>query len=579
MKIFHKILLIFVLIITFSSAAAGDLRDAKIAVLYSKYTESMMPDNPLWVIDQLTLWELYFIENRIPYEVIEDADLESGLSNDFDLLVLPAAKSMSSAQLDEIKNFMIGGKSVFALWNIGSYDEQGSFRGWNEFENIFGVNFIREINKSEVSRIQAVNGNISLTAGIPPGFRFQLIMNNKPIEVKPSSPTTRSFGGWYNSDSVYIGNPETATSMVYGNYSLGKFIWFGFDLTAVDGSRLYKENFKKILNNSLHWLINEPVVWVNTWPFGKNSAVVFSCDVEDQFININNALDIYEKENIIGQFYILTDVMERDAFDRILKFGDIGIHGDNHDVFKWQDYSTQFARLSSVKEILQLESGRDIYSFRPPETIYDQTTLKILEELNIKIISADFVEDRAVPQYLTNEIMLMPKTGLDDYDIISLLKIDNTDKQAVLYLNDYRRVNEEGGLYTLNYHSQFQSLPKNVAALGTVIQEVKKHNSWITTHHAVKDWWIKKEKINVDLNKISDSEFSLTIKNSGSSLIENAVISFSKNDFLSDPVITAESAGTVLKHEYDFVNNQVKIFLDKLEAGQEKIIKLLLGNI
>ena len=37
------------------------------------------------------------MQNKIPYQVIYDEDLESGIANDFDILILPSVEIISKA--------------------------------------------------------------------------------------------------------------------------------------------------------------------------------------------------------------------------------------------------------------------------------------------------------------------------------------------------------------------------------------------------------------------------------------------------------------------------------------------------
>ena len=352
----------FTIILIFNGLLFAKSDEAKVALLYSNYTEKLLPKNSTFVHDQITFWELFFIQNKINYAVITDDDLESGLSDDYSVLVLPNSVVLSDDELNNVDRFLREGNSVFANKIVGEKYQNGKERSKEILNTLFGLSYQGTIDKLELSKVHSIKGDTPLSINIPAGFRLRVDASNLPIQAKVNSIYTNALGYWYNDDFPYAGLPDDSltTSIAYGEKDNGKFVWIGFDFSEVVGSKTHQDAFNNLLCNSILWLEGKNSVWVETWPEGKNSSVIVSCDVEFEFDNIINAIKILNQEKIEGQYYILTDVMKPDALNQILQNGDIGLHGDNHDVFQFQPYNQQYQRLETARNILEQKSGRKI---------------------------------------------------------------------------------------------------------------------------------------------------------------------------------------------------------------------------
>ena len=566
-KFFYVVILFLVITIeqTFSN-------DKKIALLYPEYTLSIPGENKTWIQQNYYQWELFLIQNKFKYDVIKDSDLEGGLSGDYSTLVLPAVKSLSSTEINVIKDFLSEGNSIFATKSMGVLDVDGKWRGWNELEEIFGLSFVSETSEKEYSKIHSLFGGTPLSHNIPPGFRLQITTYDRPIEVKVNSQNTKSIGYWQNSEIPFEGkrSSDNSTSIVYGKYGKGKFVWMGFEYSAVVGAKKHQQYANQLLVNIINWLNDELIIQFDTWPKGAKSAAVFSVDVEFKFDYINNALDLFENEKLPLQFYVLAESIDTLSLTRLNKIGDVGLHGDEHTLFKWQDYNTQLSRLSNAESIVESLIGKRTISFRPPETAFDNTTMDVMNDLNFKILAADIIEDRAVPQFPDDhpKIMIIPKTGFDDFDIFQRLKMENTIDQANRYLLDFYRTYEEGGLYSLNFHTQMQCRKEFIDALIKPIQEIKSKNVWITTHDQVYEWWEKISNLKLSVHRIEDNNYFVEIINTGTTKIDDVVISIAKNNFTDLSNLQIITNGRNLEFEIDINLEQIKLPLPTIYPSQ-----------
>ena len=86
------------------SALAKD--KVHIAILYSQYTENMLPEGSTWLNDNITTWKKFLDNTNNPYDVISDETIELGQYNKYSLIVLPGSKSLSDREVINLKRFV-----------------------------------------------------------------------------------------------------------------------------------------------------------------------------------------------------------------------------------------------------------------------------------------------------------------------------------------------------------------------------------------------------------------------------------------------------------------------------------------
>ena len=99
-----------------------------IAILYSQYTENMLPEGSTSLNDNINTWEKFLDNARVKYDIITDKDIELGQFYKYDLLVLPGSRSLSDKETSEIKKYVDKGGSIFATSGTASYSADGKWR-------------------------------------------------------------------------------------------------------------------------------------------------------------------------------------------------------------------------------------------------------------------------------------------------------------------------------------------------------------------------------------------------------------------------------------------------------------------
>ncbi len=113
----------------------------KAAILYSKYTEIMLEPGSTWLQENVNSWKEKIKNAKMNYDIISDQTIELGQHYDYKLIVLPGAKSLSDKEIMHLKRYVENGGSIFATGGPATFSDEGKWRGWDFFKEVFGMNF------------------------------------------------------------------------------------------------------------------------------------------------------------------------------------------------------------------------------------------------------------------------------------------------------------------------------------------------------------------------------------------------------------------------------------------------------
>lgn len=105
-------------------------KKSEVGILYSKYTENTLPAGSTWLNDNISTWKKFLGDAKLKYEIISDQTIENGEHLKFKLLVLPGSRSLSEKEVIQLKKYLENGGSLFATGSIGTFSEDGKWRGW-----------------------------------------------------------------------------------------------------------------------------------------------------------------------------------------------------------------------------------------------------------------------------------------------------------------------------------------------------------------------------------------------------------------------------------------------------------------
>ena len=557
-----------------------------VCILYSQYTQNMLPEGSTWLEDNITTWKKFLANEGLKYDVITDKAIEIGQLNNYDLLVLPGSKSLSDKELIEIKKFLNNGGSIFATSGTASYSDDGKWRGWEFFSEVFGLNFTKEISNDEFTKLHTLRGNFPITANIPTGYSLRVGTWDRPICVEVMDPRTTQISFWYNfkNDSGLVReNIKKSAGMVTGTYGRGRFLWMGFELNSVIGAQEDYIYFDRLFANSIKWLTYKPIAFAKDWPAGYDAAAMLAPIVDRDPTNIENLLSVLKSENVKATFFINPQQakLNRNLIKSLSRYGEINslvdigyLNSVNDTINSLNDYDAQVQKFSNAKSLLEEITGKKVDGAIPYYGLFDQNTLKAMTNDGYSYVVTDSLTDRSVPRKITidnKQLAIMTKTARDDYEVIRDFGLTDTEYQFYTYQEDIDRILFEGGMYLFKMHTEYQCAPANINVVKEVIDDLKRKNFWITTGNEIENWYAMKSSVEIRADRRGSNRIALTISNPGSSTANNLVIQVELDAPANRITMDTEIIGTKkAKFDFDKKNKIVYVYVNDLEPNESR---------
>jgi len=559
-------------------------KDFKAAILYSKYTENMLPQGSTWLSDNISTWKTFFGNLKVNYEIINDQTIELGNHKKFDIIILPGAKSLSDKEINQLKRYVESGGSIFATSGTASYSNDGKWRGWDFFSEVYGLKFTKEIKPDELTRIHTLRGGLPLTAGIPTGFPLKIATWDRPISCEVLDPRTIQVSFWYNfrrEAGLVVEEIEKSAGIVYGSYGKGRFVWYGFELNSVLGEQEDYIIFEKLFKNSISWLVHQPTSLVKDWPANYRAAAIIVPTLTTQVWNVKNILSIAKAEGTPLTFLVEPNIAveNKGLVQEIKKYGDVCdivdigyLESVNDTVNKLFNYNSQMYRFKQGKsEIEKIPSVR-VNGAVPMYGLYDENSIQALINSDYEFVFTDSLTDRSVPKTIIRgdrKIVSFTKTARDDYEVIRNYGLKDQNFQLYTYKEDVDRLLFEGGVYILKIHTDYQCRPEYANVVQELIKYMKSKNIWITSASEIKNWWLSKTNLEVSTEVRSNRRMAIEISNPGNVDVENVYVQVNLNKPVKNIQITSEIFGTKIpKYDINPRTNSLRLKLKKLEAGE-----------
>ncbi len=561
-------------------------KEPTVGILYSQYTENMLPQGSTWLNDNINTWKKLLSIENYKFKVIDDSTIELGNLYKYQLLILPGSKSLSDKEIIQIKKFLVNGGSVFATSGTASYSDNGKWRGWDFITQTFGLKFTKEISPDEFTKIHTLRGGLPITANIPAGFPLKVATWDRPMAVEVLDPRTKQVSFWYNyklQKGLEREEIKKSAGIAYGTYGNGRFIWMGFDINSIIGVQEDYLYFDKLFKNCMDWLSYKPIAFIKDWPANYNGAAVLISDLSKNLENENNLLSILKSENVRATFFIRTPDAElnKNLVKTLSRYGDVGpivnvghLTSVNDTLNKLYNYNTQLMRLKRAKRTLESSINLSIIGCMPYYGIYDNNTIKSMIGSGYKYIFADSLSGRSIPKTIIlgdSLVVSIPKTARDDYNVIRDFGLTDTSYQYFTYQEDEDRVLFEGGLYTFEVHSDYQCKPEYVNVIKKIINDLRQKKFWIATASQIEKWWAKRNYVEVRINQRGEYRIALTVSNPGKLIVNGLVVQVDMNEPVSDITLSTELVGTKpAKYIYDKNNKVIYVYLNDLRPDESR---------
>ncbi|MFO7445758.1 MAG: polysaccharide deacetylase family protein [Ignavibacteriaceae bacterium] len=558
----------------------------QVAILYSKLTENMLPAGSTWLVDNISTWKRFLGNLNLRYDILSDQDIEQGKHFKYKMLILPGSKSLSDNEIVQIKKYLENGGSVFATGGVASYSEDGKWRGWQFFNQVFGMQFTYEIQNDNSRKVHTLRGGIPLTATIPTGYPLKIATWDIPMAAEVLEPRTTQVSFWYNfrlEEGLVREGVKRSTGIAHGSYGNGRFIWMGFEINSVVGLQEDYILFDRFFNNCVNWLTYSPIAYVKDWPDGYDAAAVLMPILRNEINNIENLLPILRSENIRATFFVDPEkaAENRSLISSLVQYGEVSALVDigyltsiTDTINTLNDYEVQLDKLTAARSILQEITNTPVTGLFPYYGLFNNNTVVAAINADYNYLLTDSLTDRSVPRTLIRgdkRILAMTKTARDDYEVIRDYGLTLPDFQYYTYQEDLDRILFEGGMYIFKFNTEFQCRDDYVYVIKDVIGDLKKKRFWITTASEIQKWYEKRDFVELRVERRGNNRVALKVSNPGIEVINSLVIDVDLNDDVKNISLDTEIIGTK-PAEIIYTQGSRYLFLviDELKPGESR---------
>ncbi len=568
---------------------------AKVGILYSKYTENMLNPGSTWLKDNVDTWKQKIKDAKLDYDVISDQTIELGEHFDYKLIVLPGSKSLSDKEIMQLKRYVENGGSIFVTGGPATYSDEGKWRGWDFFKEVFGMNFNREIKPEEYYKVHTLRGDLPITAQIPTGYALKVATWDRPIYAEVVEPRTTQVSFWYDfrrEAGLVREEIQKSAGISYGTYGKGRFVWYGFEINSVIGVQKDYIFFERLFNNSVNWLIYQPTAFVKDWPAQYDAALVLVPTIKDQPGNIYNLTTILNKSKTPVTYFIdPTVAIKNPGFVKSLtKNGELGaiidlgyIESPQDTVNKLFSKEVQFSTFKFVTDTLSKISGKSVKAIMPLNGYYDDNTLQAMASQNYEFLVTDSLTDRSVPEIRVRNnkpIMIITKTARDDYEVVRNYGLVNTNFQRYTYEEDVDRVLFEGGLYVFKVHTDYQLQPQYSSVISDILKYAVNKKMWITSLKELQAWWMKRQGVEVRYETRSKRRIAVEFTNPRNEKIDELVIQVNLNKKVTNVEVSSDIINTKIpKYKLSSEGQTIYFYLEKMEAHESRSLLVDFDNV
>lgn len=570
-------------------------RTGKAGILYSQYTENMLPSGSTWLKDNIDYWKKFTKNARMDYDVISDQTIELGEHYEYKLIILPGSKSLSNKQIVQLKKYLENGGSLFVTGGSATFSEEGKWRGWEFFTEVFGMKFNKEIKPEETYKVHTLRGNLPLTAGIPSGYTLKIATWDRPIYAEVLEPRTTQVSFWYDfrkEAGLVREEIEKSAGIAYGTYGKGRYVWYGFELSSVLGVQKDYIYFEKLFNNSFNWLTYQPTAFVKDWPSPYDGALIFLPTLTENIGNITSLNNLINYKQFPATFFISpeTGIRNPGLVKSLGQRGDLGAITDigfldfpEDTVNKLFSKETQYSTLGFATDTLSKISGKSVDAIMPLYGYYDDNTLQAMAAKNISFLVTDSLTDRSVPEIrFRNDkpIMVITKTARDDYEIVKNYGLTNTDFQRYTYEEDIDRILFEGGLYVLKVHTDYQLLPQYAVVVRDVLRYAKNKNMWITSLKELNAWWGRRQGVEVRYEARSKRRIAVEFTNPSDNPTTDIVVQVNLNKKVKNVEVSSDIINTdIPRFELKNDNQTIYFYLERMGPHETRSLLVDFENI
>lgn len=200
------------------------------------------------VIDDITRWELFLMQNNLNYTVLFPDDIDLNILSNLSVLIIPTSGTLSVTEAELIDFAINEGLGLMITGKITIKNENQEF------------DFCEYVYKIQKFSFDFENSSIiqsfSNQKNIFPFEEFNLLIRNDNEFYRVTGLNIKSFG------EVNVG--KNLTKSFYGFKGKGRFVHFAFTINHIISGKIETNLFEKNLIHFLNWLKKDSGIWLSS---------------------------------------------------------------------------------------------------------------------------------------------------------------------------------------------------------------------------------------------------------------------------------------------------------------------------
>ncbi len=262
-----KIILIFLILsaVLFSQNRVALVLDVELEQQNNKVNQDLIND--------ITAFEIFLMQNKIDYSVINTDELNNRVLQEFDALIFPTSTNLNEENFYLIEEALKKGTGIISFGNIIVYDGKDSS---NVCSKLYGVESLRKDELDNFNFIQQFSFKQGL---LNYSNDFELLINSFGLKhlYKINHREIYSFG-CYNNQNEF-------TTSFYGFKSSGRFAHFGFSFSKILSDKKAIKEFENLLLYIFRWIQKDSGIWLTKSENNKKHFLFLLDLTRGSFIN------------------------------------------------------------------------------------------------------------------------------------------------------------------------------------------------------------------------------------------------------------------------------------------------------
>ncbi len=352
------------------------------------------------LIDDLTTFEIFLIQNAIHYSVIFADEFDDEASAKFDLIILPIPTLIRNDLFNNLSSALLKGTGIISFGDIRviNGDSQRNF-----CELLYEMETVNNSIIESQTNIQQFTCN---TLHLDNYDNFELQLNPAMVVdlYKVNSDKIISFG-CFNQNSNF-------TTSFFGYKSSGRFAHFGFSFNGIFSERAHIKQFENLLIKVINWAKKDSGIRVVNSAYPKKHLIVL-VDIANNLIAFEDIIKkfkekdlpvvlVSDKPEIFKGFSFTTDSMlyyglrinclnhNTDSLIKIIKSSDIQINFLIADSECLSEEDLKKISFTGLENILVKNSKNEYYNSVFDLVLLTYSEMEDIECRNSGIIVAEF---------------------------------------------------------------------------------------------------------------------------------------------------------------------------------------------